>query len=252
MFVPSYLSVSRHGVFYFRWPMPPAIRSRRHPTTIKVSLRTRDPKEALRCSRTLSYLGQTLMSLGIAAGMNFDEIRRLLRGHFIDLLEQKRAQIAKDGRLRPLDVSALQNGSAFAREALQSGSTLYPGEDDGALLGRFITKYGLSIQPNTAAHENLRTELQRAYRDYCSTVLEYDRSLETYELGTDTAGPAITAAPVTRLPYVTLTQFADRYAKEGNLGSQWVSKTELEKLDHINLLTENTGPRRRCRIDLFG
>jgi hypothetical protein len=47
MGVPSYLSLSRHGVFYFRFPLPESFREAGRATDIKVSLRTRDRREAL-------------------------------------------------------------------------------------------------------------------------------------------------------------------------------------------------------------
>ena len=48
---PTYLSVSRHGIYYFRMPIPKNKRSLIGKAEIKKSLRTRDPKEALKLAR---------------------------------------------------------------------------------------------------------------------------------------------------------------------------------------------------------
>jgi hypothetical protein len=78
------------------------------PTTLKVSLQTRNPKEALRWSRILSYVGHVLISYGAARGMTFQEIRKLLTAHFGELLTERKARIAKDGRLtQTIDTRAL-------------------------------------------------------------------------------------------------------------------------------------------------
>ena len=56
MHVSSYLYRSRHAVFYFRWPLPRCLHPRGKASTIKVSLRTCEPKVALGRGRHLCYL----------------------------------------------------------------------------------------------------------------------------------------------------------------------------------------------------
>ena len=238
MFVPSYLATSRHGVFYFRWPLPVALHPQRKSLTLKISLLTRDPYDALRWSRILSYVGQRLTSYGVAYGMTFEEVRRLLSTHFSQLLAQKKAQIAKNGRLSQLDISVLQNGRDFAQEAVQEGLPLLTGGDDSDLITRFIDKYELRLQTDTPEYANLNTELKRAYRDYCSSVLDYDRSLESYQFAKQTDATQTVQSSAVALPFVSLRELADRFTNDSNLGGQWVSKTQNEKADHISLLTE--------------
>ena len=238
MFVPSYLTLSRHGVFYFRWPLLAALHPRRTSATLKVSLQTRDPKEALRWSRALSYVGNVLTSYGAATGMTFEEIRRLLSTHFHELIAQTKTRIAKNGRLGALDIAALQNGLTFARDTVQNDQSLFPGGNDDDLVTRLIGKYELNVQPGTEAYANLRTELKRAYRDYCASVLDYDRSLESYEFTDHASADRGEPDAVLAGPYVSLRHVADRYTKDSNLGGQWASKTQHEKADHISLLIE--------------
>nr|WP_246727600.1 DUF6538 domain-containing protein [Agrobacterium sp. MA01] len=46
LFNPSYLVKSRCGVFYLRWPLPKQVHPQEKSTTLKLSLQTRDPREA--------------------------------------------------------------------------------------------------------------------------------------------------------------------------------------------------------------
>jgi len=62
MGVPTYLSLSRHGFFYLRWPLPLGLCEPGKASDIKVSLRTRERREALRLSRYLTYVADTLSS----------------------------------------------------------------------------------------------------------------------------------------------------------------------------------------------
>jgi len=55
----SYLSLSRHGIFYFRWPMPKTAQSR-HRASSRLSLGTRCPKRARQLARHLASCGDTL------------------------------------------------------------------------------------------------------------------------------------------------------------------------------------------------
>jgi integrase len=237
VFVPSYLAVSRHGIYYFRWPLRGASIERRS-SSVKISLQTRDPKEALRLSRALSYSAQQLILYGTECGMTFEEIRRLLTTHFSGMLARRKLRIATNGRLSQIEASTLLSGLALAAEAAQDGTSLVPGDSDDDLVGRFIERYGLSLQPGTAAYTTLRTELKRAYRDYCSSVLDYDRSLDSYQFEKETDSPPSADRSAANLPYVSLQQLIERHTKDSNLGSQWTPKTQHEKNDHFALLVE--------------
>jgi len=241
MFVPSYLVSSRHGIFYFRWPLPVPLHPHRKPSTLKISLRTRHPKEALRSSLILSNVGQLLTSYGVACGMKYEEVRRLLSTHFNQLLAQKKLQIAEGGRLSELDASILKNSLGLAQLAAAESEPLLPGGNDDETINRFVAKYDLSVRPGTAAYTHLGTEMKRAYRDYCAAVLDYDRSLDSYDFSSEGSAPSVAQTNAANASQVSIRQLSDLYTNESNVGGQWVSKTRHEKADHISLLTEILG-----------
>ena len=77
----SYLSQSRHGVFYFRWPLP-RTRASTSRKTLRVSLRTRCPREAGSLARHLAVCGETLNQHIGASGMNHAELRSKAYAYF--------------------------------------------------------------------------------------------------------------------------------------------------------------------------
>jgi hypothetical protein len=170
-----------------RWPVPRDVHPKQRPSSIKVSLRTRDPKQALSLARHSGYEAQLLLAHGAVCGMKFDEIRSLLAEHFRQRLSVAKGEIAERGRLGRNDRTALESTAYFAQEALTEGRPHHPGGDDDDWMRRLIERYDLSIEPGTAEYENLRTETIRAHRDYCNALLEYDRSLDRYELISDAA-----------------------------------------------------------------
>ncbi|WP_256809036.1 hypothetical protein [Bradyrhizobium sp. Bra64] len=168
--------------------------------------------------------------------MTFEEIRRLLITHFSEMLARHKLKIVTSGRLTLQDKSALENGRAFAVEEL-GGTSLLP-DGDHRTVDRFMERYGLTLEAGTVPHITLRTELNRAYRDYCSSVLAYDRSLDSYQFENETDTTSSADRSAVGLPYISLQQLIERHTKDSNLGTQWTPKTQHEKADHFALLTE--------------
>ena len=93
----AYLSLSRHGIYYFRWPLPdtrpkPHTRPSITRRTLRVSLRTRCPKEAGTLARRLAVCGDTITKHIEASGMNHGELRTKVHGHFKRVLERAKAR----------------------------------------------------------------------------------------------------------------------------------------------------------------
>lgn len=240
MHAPAYLHVSRHRVFYLRWPLPKALHPQGKPSTVKVSLDTRDKRQALHLARSLGYSAERLIARGAASGMTYEEVRALLKKHFTDLLERRKAQIAEAGRLDRETIAGLENGAGFAQEAVEGGEPLFTDEYENGVLARFAALHGLSLDPASPAYETLRSEFKPAYRDYCRAVVDYDRSLDSYSFAPQTPAPSEAPAPAT--PVATIREVGDRYVDENIRGNRWAKKTEFEKGEHITLLCEILGP----------
>ncbi|WP_415839777.1 DUF6538 domain-containing protein [Paracoccus yeei] len=82
MRLAAYLSRSRHGVFYFRWPIPARLHPDRKRGHVRLSLRTGCPATAQRLSRLLVLSGQSRLASASASCMRYDEIRGQVAQHF--------------------------------------------------------------------------------------------------------------------------------------------------------------------------
>jgi integrase len=178
---PNYVLVSRTGICYFRYPLPKHLHPAGKASTIKVSLSTRDPREALRLSRFLSYEAHTKCQQCMRVGMNHSEIRAVLHRHFATLLGQQRSRIDADGPLSALDRSVMASSLAVTEEAIAGDGFFAASVSGDDQLTRFIQKYALPITHGTKQHAWLRDQLQHAYRDYINDVVAYDASVRRYD-----------------------------------------------------------------------
>ena len=123
MHAPAYLHLSRHRVFYLRWPLPKALHPQGRPSTVKVSLGTCDKRQALHLARSLGYSAERLIAKGTATGMTFEDIRAAIKEHFRAMLERRKAGIAAEGRL---DAEAVRLHSSLetAQDALKRDTPL--------------------------------------------------------------------------------------------------------------------------------
>lgn len=244
---PTYLELSRHGVFHFRWPLPKAIHPRQQVSCVKVSLGTRVPREALRLSRQLSYLAEQAMVKIASAGMRFDEIRGVLKQHFQEALQREKERIAEQGRLDQIEIAALSNGESFAREALAEGMGLHldlPGmESDDELAATFAKRYSLKLDPSTKTHNVFIRELKMAYRDFCASVLAYDKSLDSYDLSQSPA-PALPQTVGAGGPTCLLKDLVQKFTTEQERAGLWRERSEQQKVQHLDLLQEILGENR--------
>ena len=231
---PKFLALSRHRVYYLRWPLPKALDPRHRPNTIKVSLRTRDPKRALFLARALSVAAEDLMMAGATDGMILSEMRALMKKHFAERLAEQKEAIDLNGRLSTLALDGLRTGAAIARQDIETGDPILPLNDEDNVR-RFIDKHELPVRMNTPASATLGNEIKRAYRDFCEAVLAYDRSLDSYDFTTQPSAPVAVQAVAATAPGISLRELTEAYAAEKLLGRLWAKKTESERRAHIAL-----------------
>ncbi len=195
-----------------------------------MSLKTRDPKAALRLSRSASRSAERLIEAGAKRGMRYDDIRALLRKHFQGFFDQSVEQIAASGRLSAEDKSALAAGPALLEFVITPEK-----------VAEFIAKYDLDIEPGSERYGWLEKELKASYSSYCKAVLEHDAALETYAFGADAARSVGKRVETKQVATMTASALGVAYQTEKKTARQWVAKTELEKADHIKLLEEILG-----------
>ncbi|TIM27076.1 MAG: hypothetical protein E5Y63_25955 [Mesorhizobium sp.] len=158
---PTYVLVSRMGILYFRWPVPKRLHPEGKASTIKVSLRTRDPKEAIRLARLLSYTAHHVSEYGVQSGMQYQELRSVLQQHFKRMLTNQRRKIDQSGPLSATDKAIFEGSQSIAEHAVLGKGDLNLVEGDEPTLAAFIDRYKLTIQPGMPQYDWLRAELHK-------------------------------------------------------------------------------------------
>jgi integrase len=235
MMIPSYLATSRHGLYYFRFPIP----SRLHPeckqSCIRFSLDTRCPREALHIARALGYAGDQMLRHTGMQSMDYKTIREVLHEHFKAMLERHKQRLATHGRLSSLDVTALHNSHALTLDALKTQDYTFFGTDSH--MAHVIDAYDLPIKRNSSDYSTLRTEFLRAYRDYCKAAIAQDAELDEYDFKPAPQGASVASKPKRK----KLADAIDTYCKEKLRIQDWRENTEREYRSQFALLLEYLG-----------
>ncbi len=245
MVIPGYLNRSRHGIFYFRWPFPKQLHPQRQSSTIKVSLNTRDLQFALSWSMDLRYEAKKVLHFGLRHRMTYEEIRKLIKQHFTQLLDSKLKNIAVQGRLSSDVVVSLENGAEFAQQMLDGSTDDLIGSADAARDMLAVARPDAKV--DEVEFDTVRREYVRGYREYCKEVLAHDQTYETYELRkTDipqnSASEIVVPKPILHsTSTVSLADVIKNYSEEAEVGAQWAERTKLEKRGHFDLICEVLG-----------
>ncbi|RWD45174.1 MAG: site-specific integrase [Mesorhizobium sp.] len=235
---PTYVLVSRTGILYFRWPVPKRLHPEGKASTIKVSLRTRDPKDAIRLARLLSYTAHHVSEYGVQSGMQYQELRSVLQQHFKRMLTNQRRKIDQSGPLSATDKAIFEGSQSIAEHAVLGKGDLNLVEGDEPTLAAFIDRYKLPIQPGMPQYDWLRAELHKAYRDYCRDTLAYSASLDSYDFS-EPGEP--TGQPGTTAPLIPLRDAVDHFMREGLRSGLWRERSEALRRSQLAMLLRLVG-----------
>lgn len=234
MITASYLSKSRHGIYYFRWPLPtlsPSIRG-----TIRLSLGTRCPKHAGDLARFLASCGKVICENRALARLRQDEIRDKVTAFFRAQLDQYIDRLNRYGLSK--------NALADAREEMLDHDCLVDLESINAQylpIARFKTKMDVSDADWDASLPRVAIELRKGRRDMLRRVLEAAEGLDHYSYYD--AKAIAPAAPAPALPASSpLGVAVDDFIAEHS--RQWAGKTIGQNRAYLNILVEYFGPDR--------
>ena len=234
MKLSSYLSPSRHGIYYFRWPIPSSLDEKR--TTVRLSLRTRCPKQAGDLALHLASCERMIWDNNALAGLRQDQIREKVQLYF-------KAQL--DQYLDWLDRRSLsKNALADAREEMLDHVSYMDIDSASAQwlpVDRFKNKMNVTDAEWEASQPRIATELRKGRRDMLRRVLEAAERLEHYSYDDD---PTIAPAPLAAaLPAsAPLGQAVEDFI--GEYSRQWAAKTTTQNRAYLNIIIEYFGPDR--------
>lgn len=239
----AYLSASRHGIFYFRWPIPANLHPARKRTHVKVSLGTRSPVAARNLSRVLAVAGQSRIAQASVRAMRYDEIRDYVRAHFRELLARAEDHIGENGQLTAAQVDAFKANAGLAEADADEWAGWTHREGADGLIRDFCARHGIAEGDLTPANRvTLVDELRKGQRSYAKAALEYNSGLDHLDLATPEPRPEMASAEAA-VPVVGYRDVLDRYFTEIERAGTLEAKTLNEKRDALNLLGEVTGWR---------
>jgi len=235
MKLSAYLSLSRHGVFYFRWPLPCTDHNLR--PTIKISLRTRCPVRAGTLSRYLASCGLITRDNKELARLRQDKLRELVRGYFRAQLDQYLEWINCRG-LSPMAVEDARSEMLDHEDHLDSQrpTTMY------LPIERFKRKMDVTDEDWFDSLPNAVTELRKGRRDMLRAVLEAVERLEGYSYRAEPAAASLAPAAPAPAASAPLGQAVEDFM--GEHARQWSEKTVKQVGAYLNILVEYFGPDR--------
>jgi len=242
MQLSAYLCQSRHGVYYFRWPIPARLHPQSRRSSIKLSLRTRCPKTAKYIARLLSCAGQIAMADANLQTMRYDQIRNLVKNHYQTLLDQFRERVNMAGRLSEADLAIRRSSLRVAGASLDDFVSLACQDDPLGFVGRFCDMYGVEGDLSAETQQKLLEEIQIGQKGFLEATLAFDSSLDNFEF--DKPDPLLPQLSRSSVAFAQSEKIADvvtKYLEEGRIASNWTAKTVEEKRETLALLVELIG-----------
>ena len=169
MYNPCYLILSRHHIYYFRYP----IWGKR----VSVSLRTSCKQEALYLAKILEYHTPEVINRMDMESMNHNDARELLKNYYSELLEKQKEQIRQKGVLRREEREALREEIGLWHEVIDADA--YDLND--------LPKEGISHVKTDSSDKGLRKvldfnklKIEKTSDDYICLKENYKYAQNTY------------------------------------------------------------------------
>lgn len=258
MRLAAYLSASRHGIFYFRYPLPRASHPAQKRAHIKVSLSTREPRKARQFARLLAVAGQSLMSHPNVLAMRYDEMRKHVQEHFSQMLREFRERIAADGPPSEGQLLPLRTTQTLATGTVADWLDLTQYDDAKAFVRSFCERRGIEEIPEGEGASLLAAELLKGYREYAAQALDHIAAFDKLSLDPQVPSPTVavplqTSKPGNQTEALPLPEVMSRYFAELDRTKALAAKTDGEKRDALALMAELTGnkpPAEMARTDV--
>lgn len=241
MKLSAYVTKSRHGIFYFRWPVP-LVENRTQRATVRLSLRTRCPKGAGRIARYLASSSESLWRAGVPTQMRHDELRAHILAFFKTRLAEQVEKINVEGQLPEVEREAIRATQALAGASVAEYWGVTNPEGTEAFLGRFCEASGLPSTEAEARPDRMLKEIQKAHRDMLNALEKHMMAQEQYDFS---AAPPTTGtdalSDIKSAHRITLSHAIDEYLGENRHAKAWESGTFDKKEAALAVLTEELG-----------
>jgi len=225
MKLSSYLSHSRHGIYYFRWPLSDQKRE-----TIRLSLKTRCPIHAGDLAVHLAPCGRRIRDNKELAHYTRDKVKTIVKAYFQAQLNEYLVWINKRG----LTANALADAK---HEMLDHDDYLSSGSDTSYYLKvkRFQRKTGVSVKDWAENRFVMRQEMHMGRRDMLRAVLEAAERLNHVSFNIPSTTPVAPSLPASAPIGEAIEGFVTEHSH------QWAAKTTKQNQAYLNILL-GSGP----------
>ena len=230
MKLAAYLYLSRHGVFYFRWPVPNGPSSRQ---TVRISLQTRCPKRASLLARHLASCGESLRLQALGSSMRYDELKSCVEAMLRESLRLTVARLDKQGPLHNYNATAEENTWGL----LAAGPEDYWDIVGTSEIERTLDKIAAFAGRPRSEIDESQSDALELYRvgqlAYWDAVAEHRKRLQKLDLMTE-ASPDEALNGQAKRPYgagsqgATLAEAVAAYVKEHAQMGVWVDRTRAK------------------------
>lgn len=235
MKLPAYLSPSRHGVYYFRWPLPIAADQPRR--SVRVSLRTKCPDRAGDLARYLASCGRLVRDNKTLARLRQDRMRDMVRSYFAKALDGYVSRLNDTG-WPDQQLDLLKQELDVHEDAIGGFDDLSDLYLDAGTIEGFRASAGLSDDDWAENEPDLRRELRKARRDQIKSFLSRAESLDSYSF----TKPAENAATPPESRSVTLSAALEDFMQEHI--PLWSEEMQKKAKSYLAVLLEYFGPDR--------
>ncbi|MBE1282809.1 MAG: tyrosine-type recombinase/integrase [Rhodobacteraceae bacterium] len=231
MKLSAYLSPSRHGIYYFRWPLPTNPGRKRH--TLKLSLKTRCPHKAGDLARHLASCGKVIEGHTELAKLNRAELRPKVKAYFEGQLEHYLGRLnLNDPMQETLD--ALEAEVLRHEELLKERST----DDFRLYVEKFKVNAGISDHDWGESQPLATSELRRGRLNLVREILEAVERINEPFLGQPTESVSQSPQDASSPLGVAVEEFTADQAR------RLPDKTVKQNRAYLGILLEYFGPER--------
>lgn len=240
MFIPSHLLLSRHNIYYFRLSVPAFLHPQGKQSHIKLSLGTRDPREALRLSRHLAYhAGQ--INWHLAVGMNFIQIKAALQAYFASELEDYKSRRAVLGPLpkwrEDYGRDTLQTLEKANAQGVDGLMVYYDDVRVNQEISKILQFNNMNVSKDSIEYGHFLQQFPLAYAQFLRDMLAYDAEIKDYA---GPKAPISTSKPIAH-SVITLQQAVNDFIDERKRGEAWTDRTLKDRTRQLALLCELIG-----------
>jgi len=231
MHIPNYLSLSRHNVFYFRFPIPRVFHPERKQSHVRLSLKTSNEREALYTANMLAYHVKRMLNELNGTAMDYVEIRNTIKQRLSEFVDEGREERLNDG---PYDKN--KRGSLellLGRYQKYDTNDYYEGDIDANNASRKVEELFPGLGLREAQRTDFIKEFMRQYPEALEALLAFNDDPQDITFLNEVGGKAGTQTP--------LHEAIAKYTAEKIRAENWRLRTQGERKTHFTMLTDILG-----------